>query len=89
MHPLKWCASSLPSLEPERRSQWREASDLFGPGTPTFYTDGGGHMMMSIQAWAHTGGTSNPQNHGQIMRTYEITVDDSYMPTATLVRTDR
>jgi hypothetical protein len=65
------------------------AIDLYGPGTPTFYTDGGGHMMMSIQAWAHTGGTSNPQNHGQIMRTYEITVDDNYTPTATLVRTDR
>jgi hypothetical protein len=65
------------------------ASNLFGPGTPTFYKDGSGNTMMSIQAWAHTGGTSNPQNHGQIMRTYVLTVDDNYQPAATLVRTDR
>ncbi len=64
------------------------ANDVFAPGTPTFYTNRAGDTMMSVQAWEHTGGTSNPRNHGQIMRTYRMTIDDGYRPTAHLVRVD-
>jgi hypothetical protein len=64
------------------------AAGVFGPGTPTFYANPTGDVLMGVQAWKHTGGTSNPANHGQIMRTYEMSVDDGYRPTATLVRVD-
>ena len=64
------------------------AQDLYGPGTPTFYTDEAGQMLMSVQAWEHSGGTSNANNKGQIMRTYAITVDDDYVPSVNLLRVD-
>jgi len=60
---------------------------VFGPGTPTFYTSGP-DVLMSVQAWEHTGGVHNPDNHGQIMRTYKMSLDDRYRPTATLLRVD-
>jgi len=67
-----------------------ESQHVFGPGTPTFYTNEAGDMQMSVQAWQYTGGTANPQNDkGQIMRTYAITIDDSYVPQVSLVRVDR
>ena len=66
------------------------SSGVFGPGTPTFYTDAASDLMMSVQAWQYAGGTGNPQNSkGQIMRTYKVTVSDAYVPTATLVRVDK
>ena len=61
---------------------------VYGPGTPTFYTDVADRVMMGVQAWQHSGGTSNPRNRGQIMRTYRVSVDNAYRPTATLVRVD-
>ena len=61
---------------------------VFGPGTPTFYTNGSGEVLMSVQAWQHSGGKSNPNNDGQIMRTYKVTIDAAYTPTATLLRVD-
>lgn len=64
------------------------SAGVYGPGTPTFYKDAAGDMMMSVQAWKHSGGKSNPQNKGQIMRTYKLTVSDAYKPTAQLVRVD-
>ncbi|MCA9595655.1 MAG: hypothetical protein KC776_20210, partial [Myxococcales bacterium] len=66
-----------------------KAKGVFGPGTPTFYTDENGDVLMSVQAWEFSGGTSNPKNHGQIMRTYKITVDDQYKPHRMLVRVDK
>jgi hypothetical protein len=69
--------------------QTNHETGTFGPGTPTFYTNTDGDTMMSVQAWEHSGGTSNPNNHGQIMRTYRIHVDDDYVPHRTLVRIDR
>jgi hypothetical protein len=63
--------------------------DLYGPGTPTFYTDQDGHSMMSVQAWQFTHGKKNPKNdHGQIMRTYRMKVDQAFEPQATLERVD-
>ncbi|HET6612538.1 MAG TPA: family 43 glycosylhydrolase [Kofleriaceae bacterium] len=62
--------------------------DLYGPGTPTFYRNQAGEMMMSVQAWQYSGGKSNRKNDGQIMRTYQITINDNYRPKATLVRVD-
>jgi hypothetical protein len=41
-----------------------------------------------VQAWEHSGGVGNPLNHGQIMRTYKLTIGDDYRPTATLERVD-
>ncbi len=61
---------------------------VYGPGTPTFYTDEAGDTLMSVQAWRYSGGTSNPRNQGQIMRTYRVTVNDALRPRATLVRVD-
>jgi len=43
---------------------------------------------MSVQAWQYSGGTGNPRNRGQIMRTYRVTIDNAYRPTARLVRVD-
>jgi hypothetical protein len=62
---------------------------VFGPGTPTFYGSGTGDTLMSVQAWEFSGGVSNPKNNGQIMRTYKMTIDNAYLPTATLVRVDK
>jgi hypothetical protein len=65
------------------------SAGVFGPGTPTFYASAAGDTLMSVQAWEHSGGTGNPANRGQIMRTYEVTLDDGYRPSATLVRVDK
>jgi hypothetical protein len=62
---------------------------LFGPGTPTFYTDEAGQTLMSIQVWEHAGGKKNEKNDGQSMRTYGVTIGDGYHPSAKLVRVDR
>ncbi len=62
---------------------------VFGPGTPTFYTSETGEMLMSVQAWEHSGGKANKANNGQIMRTYKIEVDAAYVPKATLLRVDK
>ena len=69
--------------------------DLFGPGTPTFYTDTNGTKLMSIQAWRYKGGVAQGspnleknRKQGQIMRTYKIDIDDAYQPRAKLVRVD-
>lgn len=68
---------------------------LFGPGTPTFYGDGSGKKLMSIQAWRYSGGVAPGSPHlqenrkqGQIMRTYTIGIDDDYEPHAKLERVD-
>ncbi len=62
---------------------------VFGPGTPTFYTNGAGDTLMSVQAWEFSGGVSNKKNNGQIMRTYVMSIDDAYTPTATFLRVDK
>lgn len=71
------------------------ARSLWGPGTPTFYTDGAGHTMMSIQAWHYRGGVAagspnraRNRREGQIMKTYRIRIDDDYRPHVALERTD-
>ncbi len=65
------------------------AAGLFGPGTPTFYTDESGQPLMSIQAWVAPGGNSNTRNRGGwIMRTYSISVDESFRAHVRLVRID-
>jgi Glycosyl hydrolases family 43 len=64
-------------------------ANLWGPGTPTFYTDESGDDMMSLQVWEHSGGKSNPKNNGQSMRTYKVTVGANYHPSAKHVRFDR
>jgi Glycosyl hydrolases family 43 len=61
---------------------------LFGPGTPTFYDDGAGNDVMSVQAWQYQGGKANKKNNGQIMQTYEIHIDESFAPHQRLLRTD-
>lgn len=68
---------------------------LFGPGTPTFYTDQAGNKLMSIQAWRYSGGVAPGSPHlaenrkqGQIMRTYSIGINNQYEPRAKLERID-
>lgn len=68
--------------------QTDEAQKLFGPGTPTFYDDGAGNDLMSVQAWQHSGGKSNPDNNGQIMHTFDIHIDADFAPHVKLLRTD-
>jgi hypothetical protein len=72
-----------------------ENTGLFGPGTPTFYTDQKGDMLMSIQAWRYKGGVGpkSPnldanRKQGQIMRTYTIEVDEQYEPHVKQIRVD-
>jgi len=77
---------------------WMKTGDLpnlFGPGTPTFYTDTNGTKLMSIQAWRYKGGVApGSPNHdenrkqGQIMRTFTIHVDQQYDPHAKQIRVD-
>ena len=69
--------------------------DLFGPGTPTFYRDQNKNDLMSIQAWHFKGGVApgSPnlaanRKEGQIMRTYEISIDNDYHPHVALKRVD-
>ncbi len=54
--------------------------DLYGPGTPTFYTDESGQKMMSVQTWQFSGGKKNGRNNGQSMRAYAIDVDNDFAP---------
>ncbi|MEO7111879.1 MAG: family 43 glycosylhydrolase [Polyangiaceae bacterium] len=61
---------------------------LFGPGTPTFYTDEAGDDLMSVQAWQHSGGKANKNNNGQIMQTFKIHIDNGFAPHVKLLRTD-
>jgi hypothetical protein len=88
------CGTSIagPCVKKTPNGPWlgtRPADGVFGPGTPTFYTDQAGVQLMSVQAWQFSGGQTNPQNDtGQIMRTYELTIDDSYVPHVSLVRVD-
>lgn len=72
-----------------------ENDHLFGPGTPTFYMDGDGNKLMSIQAWRFAGGVAPNSPHlaenrkqGQIMRTYSVRIDNDYQPHAKLERVD-
>lgn len=87
------CGTSIngPCTKKTPTAPWlatKAADGVFGPGTPTFYTNDAGDQMMSVQAWRFSGGKSNPMNDGQIMRTYTLTVDDNYAPHASLVRVD-
>lgn len=66
-----------------------KSAGRFGPGTPTFYSSGTGETLMSVQAWEYSGGKSNKKNHGQIMRTYAITINNQYVPSVSLRRVDK
>jgi hypothetical protein len=77
---------------------WMQSGDfpnLFAPGTPTFYTDGKGTKLMSIQAWRYKGGVApkspnleENRKQGQIMRTFTIEIDNQYQPHAKEIRVD-
>lgn len=87
------CGTSLtgPCVKKTPTGPWMatdKTTGVFGPGTPTFYTSAAGATLMSVQAWQYAGGKSNAMNNGQIMRTYTLTIDNAYVPTATLVRVD-
>ncbi|MEZ4361733.1 MAG: family 43 glycosylhydrolase [Kofleriaceae bacterium] len=88
------CGATIagPCVKKTRRGPWlgtNAAKGVFGPGTPTFYTDPAGRTLMSVQAWEFSGGRDNPRNDGQIMRTYELRIDDNYVPHARLIRVDK
>ena len=77
---------------------WMQSGDnpsLFGPGTPTFYTNTKGDKLMSIQGWRYKGGVADGspnrtenRKQGQIMGTFTIEIGNGYEPHAKLIRLD-
>lgn len=68
----------------------KAADDLYGPGTPTFYTNVAGSMMMSVEVLPHAGTKFDAANKGGYwMKTYAITIDEAYTPSVSLVRVDK
>ena len=59
---------------------------MFGPGTPTFFRDADGDMMMAVNTWKFSGGQSNPKNRGQVMHMFKVRIDRHGKPVATFVR---
>ena len=59
---------------------------LYGPGTPTFFTDDQGRTIMAVNVWKFSGGENNPKNHGQIMAMFEVHIGASHAPVAKLLR---
>ena len=89
------CGTSIegPCVKKTPDGPWlatKPADELFGPGTPTFYTNIAGKMMMSVEVLPHAGTKYDEANKGGYwMRTYEITIDKDYTPSVSLVRIDR
>jgi hypothetical protein len=89
------CGASItgPCVKKTPNGPWlatKPGDDLYGPGTPTFYTNVAGKMMMSVEVLPHAGTKYDAANKGGYwMRTYEITVDDAYKPSVSLVRIDK
>ena len=59
---------------------------MYGPGTPTFYRDENGDMMMAVNTWEFSGGQENPKNHGQIMHLFKVRIGANGKPVAKFVR---
>jgi Glycosyl hydrolases family 43 len=59
---------------------------MFGPGTPTFFRDANGNMMMAVNTWKFSGGQDNPRNKGQTMHIFRVHVNQHGVPVATFVR---
>lgn len=89
------CGTSIdgPCVKKTPNGPWlatTPADGLFGPGTPTFYTNVAGEMMMSVEVLPHAGTKYDAANSGGYwMRTYKITVDNAYVPHVSLVRIDK
>lgn len=64
----------------------RPELQMFGPGTPTFYRDGNGNVLMAVNTWKFSGGQANPKNHGQIMHIFKVHIGEHGKPVATFVR---
>jgi len=62
------------------------AAKIFGPGTPTFFTDDKGRTIMAANVWEFSGGESNPKNHGQIMAMFEVHIARNHKPVAQFLR---
>jgi arabinan endo-1,5-alpha-L-arabinosidase len=60
--------------------------DMYGPGTPTFWTAENGDTMMAVNTWKFSGGQNNPKNHGQVMHIFKVNINASGKPVATFVR---
>jgi hypothetical protein len=58
----------------------------YGPGTPTFFRDANGDMLMAVNTWKFAGGESNPKNQGQIMHIFEVHIGADGVPVAKFVR---
>jgi hypothetical protein len=64
------------------------ALEMWGPGTPTFYEEGGVDYM-AVSGWRYKGGYSNPKNgNKQSLYTFRVTVNAAGVPTAHHVHTD-
>lgn len=59
---------------------------MYGPGTPTFFRDPNGDVLMAVNTWKFSGGQDNPKNHGQIMHIFKVKVGAGGKPVATFVR---
>lgn len=59
---------------------------MYGPGTPTFYRDGSGDVLMAVNTWKFSGGQDNPLNRGQIMHIFKVRIGANGKPIAKFVR---
>ncbi len=87
------CGKTLHPANPVKKTPnrpWMSSKPgMFGPGTPTFYKDKDGTQLMSICAWEHSGGKSNPKNQGkQALFTFKISLNDKGAPVAKFLKKD-
>ncbi|HEY5936737.1 MAG TPA: family 43 glycosylhydrolase [Kofleriaceae bacterium] len=85
------CGPSIhgPCVKKTVDKPWLESRpdlDMFGPGTPTFYKDENGDVMMAVNTWEFSGGQENPKNNGQIMHLFKVKIGAGGKPVATFVR---
>jgi hypothetical protein len=85
------CGASIngPCVKKTVEKPWlssRPELKMFGPGTPTFYRDPNGDVLMAVNTWKFSGGQDNPKNHGQIMHIFKVRVGANGKPIATFVR---
>lgn len=85
------CGASIdgPCVKKTAAEPWlasRPELHMYGPGTPTFYRDPNGDVLMAVNTWKFSGGQDNPLNHGQIMHIFKVRVGANGKPMASFVR---
>lgn len=84
------CGASIhgPCVKKTVNAPWlasRPDLKMFGPGTPTFFREGG-KTIMAVNTWKFSGGFSNPKNSGQTMHLFEVHLNAQGKPVAKFLR---